>query len=459
MSVFSGQRIGVAMCTPIPFTEVAGRPVLEMVTTEWCRSRRAIGSPTNYNQIEVYVDGMEVGAARNEAVKRVLAHDPTPQYIFFLDYDVLAPADALCRLIYRAEHYPEYDMFAGVYCSKTTPAEPLIYRGDGYGPHWDWTLGDLLFDITGIHMGLTLIRTSLFKRIPYGDLGWFSTTNKVFTQGNAVHRRQGTEDLFFCRRAREEAGAKILVDTSVLAGHIHHGTRTIFGLPEDSKPVLRTEWLQQGKTKEQMERKKALDLGAGSVRRHWDDHDTYTTDLRPDVGANHVCDSLALPLPDGTYDLVASSHHLEHIGRFDQEKVWEEIYRVCKPGGTIEHVVPNAIWAGLKLVELEAGRDPDEYSDAMNVLYGAQESHGYERDLNTHYFAYTPKIARALAENAGFTDVEIEEFGTRPELGYNMVIRGKKPLPDVSKQATVDVVEMSDVTTPIEEPAELAGIL
>ena len=66
----------------------------------------------------------------------------------------------------------------------------------------------------------------------------------------------------------------------------------------------------------------------------------------------------------------------------------------------------------------------------FNVLYGAQESQGYERDLNVHYFGYTPAVARAMAELAGLEDVEIETFKDSPDLNYNMIIRGVKPKGD-----------------------------
>jgi hypothetical protein len=120
--------------------------------------------------------------------------------------------------------------------------------------------------------------------------------------------------------------------------------------------------------------------------------------------------------------LIASSHHLEHLGRWDQETVWREMARVLKPGGTMEHIVPSMDWAARKIAEGEV----DEH--VLNVVVGAQESHGYERQYNTHFFFYTKDIARALAESVGLVDVECEDWRDgRPELGYNLVIRAKKP--------------------------------
>jgi predicted SAM-dependent methyltransferase len=216
-----------------------------------------------------------------------------------------------------------------------------------------------------------------------------------------------------------KVGAKIIVDTSVLAGHVDKKNGITWGLPDDSPPVQRAKWLG-GKDKEE-DLLLALDLGAGGIRRQWMGYRTYTTDIRADSKPDYVQDTRWLNLPDGHFDLVASSHHLEHIPRWEQERVWGEVFRVCKPVGAIEHTVPSLEWAAAKIADGQA----DEH--VFNVLYGAQESHGYERQFNLHYFGYTKEVARALAEGAGFVNVTCTDWTDTPELGYNLVIRGTKP--------------------------------
>lgn len=438
----SNIRTQVGICTPIPYcVGPRGDAIPENITVEWHRRRMAIATPTNTNTYEITIDGHEVGDARNKAVEFALTRPSKAGFIFFLDYDVLPMHDCLTKLLYRAAHFPDHDIFAGVYCCKTHPAEPLIYAGDGHGPFWDWTIGDLLtteqHGITGTHMGLTLIRLSLFERLSNTEeMPWFKTTGSTEITGDGLINRYGTEDLWFCKRAIEEAKAKILVDTSVLAGHVNNKSGEIFGLPEDCKPVKGASWMPQHPANqpggENMDAdgqpvKKALDLGAGEHKRSWDGHKTFTTDLRADTKPDFVMDSRMLNLPAESFDLVASSHHLEHLGRWDQETVWREIFRICKAGGSIEHIVPNAEWAAAKM----ADGIVDEH--VLNVLYGAQEEHGYARALNTHYFPYTPAIAAALAESAGFADVVVTSYKDDPSLGYNLVIRGKKP---AAKQCT-----------------------
>lgn len=415
--------IGIAFCTPIPLINQNGVVRLSDVSIQWHRSRCAIGCPTNIRTYEIAADGMEVGAAREDCVKRVLKIDPRPEFIFFLDYDVIPKHDCLQKLLYRARSFPDHDIFAGVYCTKSQTPEPLLYKCNGQGPFWDWAVGDLVFDLASVGMGCTLIRTSLFDRV---SSPWFVTENwKRETAAGSLETYRGTEDIFFCSKAHEEADVKIMADTSVLCGHQHKETGTIYGLPRDSPPIKRSFWMDP--EQKESDTKIALDIGAGATRRRWPGHVTKTTDIRPDTDADYVQDSLNLNIPDNSIDLVASSHHLEHFGRWDQETLWSSMYRILKPGGTMEHIVPNVQWAASHIAD---GRI-DEH--VMNVLYGAQEAHGYERELNTHFFGYTPEIARALAESCGLINVVVKTYKNDESLGYNMVITGEKPQTEPAK--------------------------
>lgn len=422
-------RIGLAICTPMPYIQLRnGSRILDPLTVDWHRARMGLSTPTNFNQIQIQADGMEVGEARNATVKKCLSHDPVPEFLFFLDNDVLPSFDAITKLIYRARQHPEHDVYCGVYCAKgMSPPEPLIYAGDGQGPFWDWTVGDLLttesHGITGTHMGLTLIRLSLFEDWPWDDENpWFYSANDVeVSDEGGIKTRRGTEDLWFYKQARERGRPlSIMVDTSVLAGHIDKGTGIVWGLDWNSDQVKRQKALYD-KSEEYQSEKKALDIGCGATRREWKGYQTYRLDIRPDVEPDYCQDSRSMNLPDNHFDLVASSHHLEHIPRWEQEAIWKEIFRVTKPGGQIEHIVPSLDWAGGKLFDA----DCDEH--VMNVLYGAQEAHGYERNYNLHYFGYTKSIAKELAESVGFEDVTCEDWRDNEDLNYNLIIRGQKP--------------------------------
>lgn len=458
MSLFDpSQRVSVAFCTPWPMKNVNGRMVHEPMSPLWYRHKTQLSVPTCFNQVEFFIDGKEVGDARNHAARKCLNHDPQPAFLLFIDYDVLVPWDALTKLFFRARCFPDFDVYAGIYCLKGgNPPDPLIYRENGEGAFWDFTVGDLLttqeHGIKATHMGLTLIRTSLFQRmLDHGcvhgdgtdldDEPWFKTCqDKEFCKGG-VMSKQSTEDLYFYQKARE-VDCKIMVDTSVLAGHLDKNTGIIYGLPTDYGPVHRAKWmLRSGNaSKDRAEAEKqglklALDIGAGGERREWPGHVTYTTDIRADTKPDYVQDTRMLNLPSDHFDLVASSHHLEHLGRFDQEAVWAEMFRILKPGGRMEHIVPNLEWAGAKIAQGEC----DEH--VLNVLYGAQESHGYKREYNLHFFGYTPLLARALAEGCGLVNVTTESYKENPDLGYNLVLRGEKPAMPEEPNETADQPE------------------
>jgi SAM-dependent methyltransferase len=486
MSMFHNARVCIAVSTPLAMvTGPTGKLIYDPISPLWWRARSALSVPTNINLTDIMADGMEVGDARSRVAARCLEMKPRPEFLFFLDSDVLVPQDALTKLFYRARCRPDYDLYCGVYCCKwSNPPDPLIYGENGQGAIWDWAVGDILttesHGVKSCHMGLTLLRVSAFQKLldaglahgdgtDQGDEPFFCTINTSETKGGTHVLRRGTEDIYFCSKL-VKAGGKVLVDTGVLAGHHDKGTGITYGLPLDDGPVKRAGWLpgKDGKRKDEEELvecgtcagtgdlsakggepkacevcggdgrvpvKLALDLGAGGERRQWAGHKTFTTDLRADTKPDYVQDTRWLTLPDDHFDLVASSHHLEHIPRWEQERAWAEVYRVCKPGGAVEMILPNAEWAAHKMVQGEV----DEH--VVNVLYGAQEAHGYARELNTHFFPYTPAVGRALAEAAGFTDVATESFKQREELGYNLIIRGKKPLTEATTADTSAITQ------------------
>lgn len=451
MSLFDSHnaRTCVVICTPLAkVTGPRGDLIYDPISPLWHRARAGLHMPTNINICEAQADGLEVGDARSRIAANCLAMNPLPEFLLFIDSDVIVPYDLFTKLFFRARTHPDHDIFAGVYCLKNPSVpDPLIYCENGQGPFWNWKVGDLLttdgHGIRSVHMGATLIRVSLFQKMKdqglvHGD-GTDQNDEPFFHTGNIrsdipgrARLAVGTEDIYHCEKARR-AGAKVLVDTSVLCGHHDKNTGTSYGLPYGDGPAQWTMWLHDanGERKDKKEaakenKKIALDIGAGGERRHWDGYVTYTTDIRADTKPDYVQDTRLLNLPADHFDRTASSHHLEHIGRWDQEQVWREMFRITVPGGDFEHIVPSWDWAAQKIVDREVD------CHCVNILVGAQESHGYERQFNTHFMPYTKDIGIALAETAGFVDVKAVDWRDRPELGYNLLLTGRKALPDDS---------------------------
>jgi SAM-dependent methyltransferase len=82
-----------------------------------------------------------------------------------------------------------------------------------------------------------------------------------------------------------------------------------------------------------------LYLGAGKDRKEGFTH----VDMYPFPGIDIVCDiEKGLPLEDSVADYVYSQDFMEHLHPEKKVFVINEIWRVLKPGGRMEHYIPNA---------------------------------------------------------------------------------------------------------------------
>jgi SAM-dependent methyltransferase len=78
---------------------------------------------------------------------------------------------------------------------------------------------------------------------------------------------------------------------------------------------------------------KVLDVGCGGKK--IPGADGIDSLSFPEVNIVHDLDSFPWPIKDNTYDVVSSSHFLEHSR--DVVKVMEEVHRILKPGG--RHII------------------------------------------------------------------------------------------------------------------------
>lgn len=157
---------------------------------------------------------MRVAEARNEVFRWALELDA--EYVYFRDYDVLTPLNALGLLLAR-----DHPIVGGLYYSKTFPPWPLTFR-DGR-PVTDWTMGETVkCDVIG--MGATLIKTDLFRDM---DPPWFATLSEA-DPTDPTYRMQCTEDTYFCQRLIKEKGVYPYIDTAVSCTHVDLETRATY---------------------------------------------------------------------------------------------------------------------------------------------------------------------------------------------------------------------------------------
>lgn len=384
---------------------VVGIPTFGMVSVYFMQARVAQQFPLVSSAVDKIVLNKPIAEARNEIVEFAL--EQGANYIYWLDDDVIPPPDAFLKL-YRHQK----DIINGVYWSKSNPPMPLLFRGHLEGPYWNWHVGDLI-EIDAAGNGLTLVKTDVYRKISETIGGpWYSTDYSSFKDMKAA-AHNNTEDLYFYWKAKQ-AGYKVWADTSVQALHYEKFNQVTYGMPPYAPQAIPGwEIKPEGS-------KLIADIGAGPVSPYMrDEGHVVTFDIREDIKPDVICDVRYLPVPDETFDIVFSSHTLEHFGWVGVEKVLKEWARVLKVGGELRIVVPNLRHVAQRLLD-----DAIVPTD-MWVLYGEQD---YAK--NFHAVGFTPSIIRRLVEQVGgFDNIQVNEGDYQSQNGpnsWNLELRATK---------------------------------
>lgn len=310
----------------IPMT---GRPIPPDVMFAF----HSMAMPMNYNFYMLRLQGKEVGDARNEFAENAIANNC--KYLFFWDEDVACPPQSVPELVYKMEHYPDMAVCGGIYCLKRNPPEPIVFRGNGNGPYWDWKAGEF-FEVTGIGMGCTLIRTEIFKDL---KRPWFKTEFNYTRMMDGIPGLESwTEDLWFCKRVTDTNKWKIYADASLLCTHYDMTTCQPYNLPPDSKPVQHM----------QITGKKILDIGSGPMPYQCREGKPIRADSDESTKPDYRCDLRKLPFGNKEFDIVFSPA----LDSFeDTEEVLTEWVRVMKDSGELRLVVTDVKWAARELLE------------------------------------------------------------------------------------------------------------
>lgn len=202
----------------------------QTVRREWAHAMMTLAWPLNVTIMHSVVTDMPISDARNLICRQ--AQEVEAKYIWFVDDDTVVPNAAVRMLMYQLEQHPEAIAIGGIYCCKTTPTQPMVFKDFGAGSHWDWTVGEV-FECAGIGTGCMLIRTEMLQQLPYP---WFRTID-VASEGVNETIIQCTDDIYFCKLA-QKAGLKVLAHGGILCHHWDMNTGEVFKLPEDSLPYL-----------------------------------------------------------------------------------------------------------------------------------------------------------------------------------------------------------------------------
>lgn len=396
-TVQSGLTIGIP---------TLGRPV----TLEWAQAYKSLVPPINYNTVNAFVYNKRVDIARNYIAQQAL--DLNHKYVYFMGDDTIPPHNILKHLIFRAENNDTHGIITGVYCSKSEPAAPLVFRGNGVGSYWKWKIGEY-FEITGCGMDAVLIRTDVFRElIPHvgkdaeGRPEWFKTVEEDQFDDDVNAAQLWTEDLYFLKKVSDHTNWKIMCDGGMICDHVDVYSGKKYNLPSNSYPVT---GIEEHRAKGL---KKAIDIGCGVNHQHLgDDYHVIRTDIRDECNPDYRCDVRELPFEKETFDLVFSSHVLEHFGRNEWQNVLKEWVRVLKPDGELRLVLPNIRWAVQKFIDGDAYK-PEFQPHVWNVLYGGQSN-----PYDFHYNGWTEDTLKFALEELGFNDFEWQEQN------YNMIVQ------------------------------------
>lgn len=377
---------------------VVGIPTLgRPVSLDWASAFKSLHPPINYNMTVCQIKGAPVADARNAIVREALRVEA--RYVFFLGDDVIVPGHTLRQLIFRMENNPSIGVVGGVYCSKSTPAAPLVFRGNGCGTYWDWKIGEF-FEVTGLGMDCTLIRTDLFREI---SEPWFKTVDTDQFDEGINRADQWTEDLYFLHKVSKETKHQIWCDGSIVCDHEDVFGGKKYSLEPYSLPCRKA-------AIESKDGRSAIDIGSGPIRRTIEGLVPIRVDAREDVEPDYRCDVRNLPFASESFDIVFSSHVLEHFGRHEWKDTLKEWLRLVKTDGKAIIVVPNIAWAAHRMAI-----DHIIDTDVMNVLYGSQSYF-----LDYHKNGFTPELLKE-----GMSELGFDVISTQTE-HYNLVVEAKR---------------------------------
>lgn len=412
-NVQSGLTIGIP---------TLGRPV----TLEWAQAYKSLVPPINFNTVTVFVRGKPVDIARNEIVAAAL--EANHKYLYFMGDDTIPPHNILKKLIFRAEHNKDHGIITGVYCSKSDPPAPLLFRGNGSGSYWDWKTGEY-FQITGCGMDACLLRLDVFRELidkgivdqkdRQGNWQFYKTVEEDGFDAGLNAAQMWTEDLYFLRKV-EETDWKVYCDGEQICDHVDVYTGKIYTLPANSYPVTGVKDLRESV------KKRAVNLGFGGYHINFgDEYKTITVDIRDETKPDYRADVRELPFGDNYFDLVFSSHVLEHLSREDYKIALKEWTRILKPDGELRTIVPNIEWAVEQFKEGKA-LDPQIKPHVWNVLYGGQSN-----PFDFHYNGWTEQTLQVELRKFGYKYFEVQK-----DNGYNLLVRAWLQKPEEKKNGS-----------------------
>ena len=203
-----------------------------MVPLQWALNVPNLVVPLNTTVGYLVQGGMLSADARNQMTKRAM--EIGSKYIFYWDDDVIIPPLTLYQMHNILETSPDIGLVTGVYTTRESPNEPLIYREHGTGAWWDFSIDaeDSPQDIFGCGGGCIMARTEDVAKMeePY----W--ADEQVIHEADGSYQTMWGHDIRFVTNFREQTGKRTVVKGSILCQHFDAAQNKTFELPKDSPP-------------------------------------------------------------------------------------------------------------------------------------------------------------------------------------------------------------------------------
>jgi len=186
-------------------------PVKDNVSTEFLGSflNLIFNNMKKYDLIVSFSELFPIDAARNDLVDRALKYNP--DYIFFIDSDMILPDNILDDLINMNK-----EIASALYFMRSPPYKPIVkVMKDKMFCIVNSIPLNQIIEIDAVGLGCCLVKREVFEKIKEKKEKIFSIEEQKINDKTQLLG----EDTVFCLRAKE-TGFKIFVNTGLICKHI-----------------------------------------------------------------------------------------------------------------------------------------------------------------------------------------------------------------------------------------------
>jgi len=129
-----------------------------------------------------------------------------------------------------------------------------------------------------------------------------------------------------------------------------------------------------------------------------------TCDIRNLPGIDYVCPSWEIDqhIDENSVDEIFSRHFFEHLTFAQGERQLEVWYKILKPGGICEMMLPNMTFHIKQWIERNSEK---EIKHAMAGFWGWQRGE-FNDTWDVHKSGYDKELLTGLVSKKGFTNIE-----------------------------------------------------